>query len=187
VDKIKSCSFKKNEIISREGEICDKLYLIKRGMVRGYFVSEQFLSEIAKEIDLGKFIMLGKGEIQSGGKFKTSLLCDIFESLIAAIYIDGGYNNARKVVITLCSDKLDSVISENKFIDGKTELQKLTQRKYEQLPEYVVLEEKGPEHDKLFLVEVRIDNKPIAKGRGKSKKKAEQEAAKKALKILSEE
>jgi len=151
---------------------------------RGYFVSEQFLSELSKIINLGDFVRLGKGEEQSGGKFKSSLLCDIFESLIAAIYIDGGYNHARSVVINLASDKIDETIEENRFIDGKTELQKLTQKRFEQLPEYKVISEDGPEHDKTFLVEVYIGGKPVAKGKGKSKKKAEQDAAKKALYFL---
>jgi ribonuclease-3 len=151
---------------------------------RGYFVSEQFLSELSKIINLGDFVRLGKGEEQSGGKFKSSLLCDIFESLIAAIYIDGGYNHARSVVINLASDKIDETIDENRFIDGKTELQKLTQKRFEQLPEYKVISEDGPEHDKTFLVEVYIGGKPVAKGKGKSKKKAEQDAAKKALYFL---
>lgn len=151
---------------------------------RGYFVSEQFLSELSKIINLGDFVRLGKGEEQSGGKFKSSLLCDIFESLIAAIYIDGGYNHARSVVINLASDKIDETIEENRFIDGKTELQKLTQKRFEQLPEYKVISEDGPEHDKTFLVEVYIGGKPVAKGKGKSKKKAEQDAAKKALYYL---
>ena len=151
---------------------------------RGYFVSEQFLSELSKIINLGDFVRLGKGEEQSGGKFKSSLLCDIFESLIAAIYIDGGYNHARSVVINLSSDKIDETIDENRFIDGKTELQKLTQKRFEQLPEYKVISEDGPEHDKTFLVEVYIGGKPVAKGKGKSKKKAEQDAAKKALYFL---
>jgi ribonuclease-3 len=151
---------------------------------RGYFVSEQFLSELSKIINLGDFVRLGKGEEQSGGKFKSSLLCDIFESLIAAIYIDGGYNHARSVVINLASDKIDETIDENRFIDGKTELQKLTQKRFEQLPEYKVISEDGPEHDKTFLVEVYIGGKPVAKGKGKSKKKAEQDAAKKALYYL---
>lgn len=154
---------------------------------RGYFVSEQFLSELAREIRLGDFVRLGKGEEQSGGKDKSSLLCDIFESLVAALYIDGGYNCARSVVVNLASDKVDETIDSNRFIDGKTELQKLTQKKFEQLPEYRIVSETGPEHDKVFVVEVVIDGKSFAIGKGKSKKKAEQDAAKKALLVLQQQ
>jgi len=154
---------------------------------RGYFVSEQFLSEMAKEIRLGDFVRLGKGEEQNGGKNKSSLLCDIFESLVAALYIDGGYNCARSVVINLSSDRIDETIDGNRFIDGKTELQKLTQKNFEQLPDYRVISESGPEHDKVFVVEVIINGKSVAIGKGKSKKKAEQDAAKKALLVLQKQ
>lgn len=152
---------------------------------RGYFVSEDFLSEISKEISIGDYILLGKGEESSGGKFKNSLLCDIFESLVAAIYLDGGYNHARGVVILLCSDKIDDIIREDKFIDGKTELQKYAQKFYDQLPEYRVIKESGPEHDKTFVVKVYLEGKVLGTGKGKSKKRAEQEAAKNALLNIS--
>lgn len=152
---------------------------------RGYFVSEDFLSEISRDIVIGAYILLGKGEESSGGKNKNSLLCDIFESLVAAIYLDGGYNSARSVVIILCSEKIDEIIREDKFVDGKTELQKYAQKFYETLPEYVVIQETGPEHDKMFVVQVSLKGRILAKGKGKSKKKAEQEAAKKALSIIS--
>ena len=148
---------------------------------RGYFVSEDFLSEISKEINIGEYILLGKGEESSGGKSKNSLLCDIFESLVAAVYLDGGYNHARSVVILLCSDKIDEIIREDKFLDSKTELQKYAQKFYDQLPKYTVVSEYGPEHDKVFVVNVYLDGKLLGTGRGKSKKKAEQEAAKNAL------
>lgn len=154
---------------------------------RGYFVSEAFLSKIARSIQLGSFMRLGKGEQQSGGADKSSLLCDIFESLVAAIYIDGGYNYARKLIVTLASDEIDKTIEDNDFLDSKTELQKLTQQKFDLLPAYRVTGEEGPEHEKTFYIEVTVGNKLVAKGSGRSKKKAEQNAAKAAFQLLQNE
>lgn len=152
--------------------------------LRGYFVSEGFLSIIANEIGLGKFVLLGKGEKASGGMFKDSLLCDIFESLVAAIYRDGGYIEARRVIILLFGQRIDEDISSNSFIDSKSELQKLTQKIYGTLPEYTVLKEVGPEHNKTFVVELTIDGILQETGEGKSKKNAEKVAATKALSRL---
>lgn len=151
---------------------------------RGFFVSEEFLSKIARVICLGKFIKLGKGEQQNGGSDKSSLLCDIFESLVAAIYLDGGYDNARKMVVELMVSEIDKIIAENDFFDSKTELQKFTQQKYDILPDYRIVEERGPEHEKTFFIEVYINGNLQAEGSGRSKKKAEQDAAKKALHVL---
>ena len=153
--------------------------------LRGYFVSEGFLSIIANEIGLGKFVLLGKGEKASGGMFKDSLLCDIFESLVAAIYRDGGYDEARRVIILLFGKRIDEDISANSFIDSKSELQKLTQKIYGTLPEYTVLKEVGPEHNKTFVVELTIEGILNEIGEGKSKKSAEKVAATKALNRLA--
>jgi len=154
---------------------------------RGYFVSEDFLSMIASKLNLGDFVKLGKGEALSGGKRKPSLLCDIFESLIAAIYLDGSYEPAKKIVIQLMAQEIDDTIKNESFVDNKTELQKLTQKKFESLPEYEVVEEYGPEHEKVFTVSVAADGKILGYGKGRSKKKAEQDAASAALKKLADE
>lgn len=153
--------------------------------LRGYFVSEGFLSIIAHEIGLGRFVLLGKGEKASGGMFKDSLLCDIFESLVAAIYRDGGYEEARRTIIHLFGKRIDEDISTNSFIDSKSELQKLTQKVYGVLPEYTVLKEVGPEHNKTFVVELTIEGILHETGEGKSKKSAEKVAATKALNRLA--
>jgi ribonuclease-3 len=155
--------------------------------LRGYFVSEGFLSKIATELKLGDHILLGKGEKASGGKYKESLLCDIFESVVAAIYIDGGFEAARNTIITHFGLKIDEDISNSSFVDAKSELQKISQRKYGSLPEYSVLDEKGPEHDKIFVVSVKVDGLVHEKGIGKTKKSAEKDAAKNALKKLGNE
>jgi len=152
--------------------------------LRGYFVSEGFLSRIALELELGDHLLLGKGEKASGGKYKESLLCDIFESIVAAIYLDGGYDEARNIIITHFGSRIDEDISNSTFVDAKSELQKITQRKYGTLPEYTVLDEKGPEHDKIFVVKVIVEDLVTEKGIGKTKKSAEKDAAKNALKKL---
>ncbi|WP_303701934.1 ribonuclease III [Flexistipes sinusarabici] len=156
-------------------------------MYRGYFVSEDFLSKIASALNLGSYVKLGKGEAQSGGKEKPSLLCDIFESLVAAIYLDGGYEQAKRVVLDLMINKIDDTISNRSFVDNKTELQKLTQKKFECLPEYEVISEEGPEHDKVFTIAVAAEGDILGYGKGKSKKRAEQNAAGAALKKLVDE
>lgn len=154
---------------------------------RAYFVSEEFLSRVASEINLGNYIKLGKGEASSGGMNRPSILCDIFESIVAALYLDGGYNEARRFIIELFADKIDEFVKNNVFTDYKSELQKITQKIFESLPEYKIVREIGPEHDKMFVVELSINNKIYCFGEGKSKKKAEQDAAKKALNLLNEE
>ncbi|TCK61612.1 ribonuclease III [Seleniivibrio woodruffii] len=155
--------------------------------LRGFFVSECFLSKIATEMELGEHILLGKGEKASGGKYKESLLCDIFESVVAAIYLDGGYDAARKIIIAHFGSKIDEDISNSTFIDSKSELQKITQRQFGSLPEYIVLDESGPEHDKIFLVRVHVEGLVTEEGTGKTKKSAEKAAAAKALKKLGNE
>jgi ribonuclease III len=155
--------------------------------LRGYFVSEDFLSRVAVELSLGDHILLGKGEKASGGKYKESLLCDIFESIVAAIYLDGGYDAARNIIITHFGSRIDEDISSNAFVDAKSELQKISQRKFGTLPEYTVLDEKGPEHDKIFVVSVTVEDLVTERGIGKTKKSAEKDAARNALKNLENE
>lgn len=153
--------------------------------LRSFFVSEVFLCQIARTLHLGDCILLGKGEIVTGGSGKNSLLCDIFESLIAALYLDGGFNIARAVVITLMGDRMDEAILERSFIDSKTELQKYTQKHYGTLPHYTIIREEGPEHEKLFEVNVRVEGNILATGTGRTKKTAEKDAAYKALLVIT--
>jgi len=155
--------------------------------LRGYFVSEGFLSKIATELKLGEHLLLGKGEKASGGKYKESLLCDIFESVVAAIYLDGGYDAARRIIITHFGSRIDEDISNSSFVDAKSELQKISQRKFGTLPEYTVLDERVPEHDKIFVVRVDVETLVSEKGIGKTKKSAEKDAAKNALRKLGNE
>lgn len=153
---------------------------------RSFFVSEDIISEIALKIRLNDFLMLGKGEIVSGGYTKPSILADIFESLLGAVYLDGGYNEARRIVLMLMSELMDEYIEKGIIIDPKTELQKITQQKFGYIPEYKVLKEEGPEHDKIFTVELKLADENKFIGVGRNKKKAEIDAASKALTFLQD-
>lgn len=155
--------------------------------MKSYLVKEGILSEIAKSFSLGKYLRLGKGEELTGGRTKRSVLANAMEALIGAIYIDGGLEVIKKIILNkLYADKLEIVLSSGEFQDFKTELQELTQHVFGLVPEYKVLKEEGKEHEKLFTIEVYIGNKLYGVGVGKNKKEAESQAAKEALKRLKE-
>ncbi len=152
--------------------------------IRAYLVSEPSLSELAKTVGLGDFLFLGKGEKLSGGKRKSSLLCDVFESIFGAIYLDGGFETAKKVFKEKFLDKLwDILNSAVTYKDFKSYLQEITQKEYKLIPVYTLLKSEGPEHDKTFTVECRV-NEITTVAKGKSKKAAEQQAAREMLKAL---
>jgi ribonuclease-3 len=150
--------------------------------LRASIVCEPTLAKFSKEIHLGDFIMLGKGEENSGGRNRSSVLSDTIEALIGAIYLDGGLEATTEFVYnTLLKD----VEKKKLFVDSKTHLQELIQKVSEKPLEYVVVTESGPDHNKIFEVVVRHKNKVIGQGSGRSKKAAEQEAASDAIKKLT--
>ncbi len=149
--------------------------------LRATLVCESSLHKYATKIDIGEYMMFGKGEKNTGGKRRPSILADAFEALIAAIYLDGGMENARKFVHKFTKEVVDAKPS---FSDYKTRLQEIVQQNPEERLEYVLSDESGPDHDKSFTVEVRLNNNVIGKGTGKSKKLAEQRAALEALKLM---
>jgi len=152
--------------------------------IRAFLVSEPSLAKLARSIDLGKFILLGKGEIKSGGKQKDSILCDVFESIFGAIYLDSDFKSAKKVFENVFLDKMWQILEETKtYKDYKSYLQEITQRDFKTIPQYRVIKEKGPEHSKEFTVECRV-NEYVSTACGKSKKEAEQLAAEKMLEKL---
>ncbi|SRR5579884_39035 len=140
-------------------------------------VSEGTLARIAKGIDLGRYLYLGRGEERTLGREKSSLLADATEAVIAAIYLDGGLPAARDVVIREFEPFLQELTRPEITVDYKTELQELCQKEFESLPTYQVIRETGPDHQKLFEVEIRIQGQSYATATGKSKKEAEQRAA----------
>lgn len=150
--------------------------------VRAALVCEKALYAFAKEIELGEYLLLGKGELRTGGKNRPSILADAFEALIAAIYLDGGMEQAKKFVLRFIIGAQEQAIEIN--TDYKTKLQEIIQKNPEERIEYVTLGEKGPDHDKCFIVAVKLNSNVIGKGEGKSKKKAEQLAAKEALMLM---
>lgn len=148
-------------------------------------VSETALSHVARRLDLGSALVLGRGEELTGGRDKPSLLADALEAVIAAVYLDGGLAAARQVVLTAFTDLFDN-LWRSEVADYKTELQELCQRDFSVLPVYRVLRESGPDHHKQFEVELSIRGEGYGVGTGRSKKEAEQRAAKTALERLKQ-
>ena len=149
--------------------------------MKAYLVSASSLAEKARDYGMGDVLYLGVGEEKSGGRRKESLLANLFEAMIAAVYLDGGIEPARELIERSFEHDLQSIDAEDLlFQDYKTALQELAQGKGMQLPEYNVVGEAGPDHDKRFIVEVRVGNL-VARGEGSSKKEAQQQAAKHAL------
>ncbi len=154
--------------------------------IRASLVCEKSLCEFAKEIELGKYIMLGKGEKMTGGDKRPSILADAFEALIAAIYLDGGMENARKFILGFVNRELNEHDGGN-FVDYKTKLQEIIQKNPEEALEYCLVGESGPDHDKRFDVELRLNSNVIGRGTARTKKQAEQYAAREALELMGEQ
>lgn len=148
--------------------------------MRAHLVNERFLAKMADQLDLQSYLKLGHGETLSGGHLKPRLLASAFEALIGAIYLDGGFEKARDVIHCIFKDKVKIPKFEEKE-DYKTYLQEMTQKKYDSVPVYRVTKESGPEHEKVFSVDLYLKSKILAKGSGTSKKRAEQAAAKIAI------
>lgn len=149
--------------------------------LRAATVCENSLSSFARQLGLGEYLLLGKGEMCTGGSDRPSILADAFEALIAAIYLDGGIEKAKKFVLKY----VDKAVEEHRgFRDYKTVLQEVIQKNPGEVIEYVLVKESGPDHNKRFEVEVHLNSNVIGKGVGTSKKKAEQLAAKEALELM---
>ncbi|MBR5134057.1 MAG: ribonuclease III [Clostridia bacterium] len=159
---------------SQEGELTK---------LRASIVCEQALSSYSRELGLGEYLMLGKGERMNGGMDRPSILADAFEALLAAIYLDGGMEAARAFALPFLVKEIASQRRRH-FKDYKTQLQELVQQVPEERVEYVLVGESGPDHSKRFSVEVHLNSNVIGKGVGKSKKEAEQLAAKEALVLM---
>jgi len=151
--------------------------------LRAALVCEKGLFSMAKKIDLGKQLRLGRGEELMGGRERPSVVSDAFEALIAAIYLDGGIECARRFILPFVEDFLSNT-EEISFKDYKTILQEIVQQNPEERVSYVLVGQSGPDHDKRFEVEVRLNSNVIGRGIGRSKKSAEQLAAKEALELM---
>ena len=150
--------------------------------LRSSLVCTQSLSSFAKEIKLGECLKMGRGETASGGAQRPSVLEDAFEALIAAIYLDGGIDEARKFILRFLSREVE--MQHTNFKDYKSFLQEIIQQNPDEKLSYAVINTSGPDHDKRFEVELRLNSNVIGNGIGTSKKNAEQQAAKQALELM---
>ena len=146
--------------------------------MRASLVSEDALFQFAQEIQLGEYLRLGHGEDLGGGRSRPSVVSDAFEAVIAALYLDGGMEAARNFILPFITE------GKHAEADYKTRLQEIVQQNPEERLSYVVESESGPDHDKHFVVAVRFNSDKVARGEGRSKKMAEQHAAREALKLL---
>jgi ribonuclease-3 len=152
---------------------------------RASVVNERGLSQVAKELELGDFLLLGKGEELSGGREKPSILADTIEALLGAFYLDAGFSKTKEIVHGLFLRYIEQLDSGGAIDDYKSLLQEFTQETYKSRPEYVLTDESGPAHEKSFKVAVRVNGDVVAAGEGRSKKEAEQRAAREAFRCLS--
>lgn len=150
--------------------------------LRSGLVCTASLSEYARQISLGDFLLLGKGEDANGGRERNSNLENAFEAVIAAVYLDGGIECARKFVLRFLDVSVET--RHINFKDYKTKLQEIVQESHEETLNYVVTNVSGPDHGKRYEIEVHLNSNVIGKGTGRSKKQAEQEAAKQALELM---
>ncbi len=156
----------------REGELT---------RIKALLVNEITLAAMGRKIGLNKYIRLSHDEDRSGGRFRPSIVSDTFEAVIAAVYLDGGIDAARDVILRLIYANKDSITADSNQRNYKGELLELVQASGEGMPRYDTVHEEGPDHDKMFDVEVYVGDVKIGSGRGNSKKEAEQKAAAEAL------
>ena len=159
----------------REGELT---------RMRSAFVHTEQLADFSRKMNLGDVLLLGKGESQAGGRKRDALLCDMFEALIGAYYLDSGIEAVRAFIIPLLEETSDDIIRNRKSEDPKSRFQEWVQAQGHSAPHYRVIREYGPDHSKVFEVEVLVNEKPYGKGTGNSKQSATKDAARNALKKI---
>ena len=150
---------------------------------RAALVCEKACCGFSRQLEVGKYLLLSHGEQNSGGNARPSILADAFEAIIAAIYLDGGMEEARTFILRFVKPMIQTA-RPKPFKDYKTMLQEIIQKNPEESLEYVLTGESGPDHDKHFSVEVHLNSNVIGKGGGRSKKEAEQQAAREALELM---
>jgi len=172
-----------DDLFHRDRQV-DEGILSKR---QARLVRRSALAEVARRLGLGEFLRLGKGEAQTGGRDRDSLLADAYEAVLAAIYLDGGVEAAKRVVGDLQESMIEEAVRARRPSDVKSRLQEVTQRDADVQPAYRIIDETGPEHDKTFVAEVRVEGEQFGTGQGSSKQRAERRAAEQALQTLDEE
>ena len=154
--------------------------------IRAAIVCEKSLYERAKGIGLGKYLLLGKGEEATNGRERMSILADAFEALMGAVYLDGGIYKTKEVFLPMFEKHIKEAAAGKIYKDYKTMLQEIVQKNKEEVLSYVLKRESGPDHLKMFEVDLYLNNNVFASGKGKSKKEAEQQAARQALVLMGE-
>lgn len=156
--------------------------------IRAKVVCEHSLAWVARGLNLGKYLLLGKGEESTGGRDRESILGDASEAMVGAIFMDSNFNTVNYLLLSnFETDIVRAVVKGNLFIDYKTELQEKLQRVTKDRIEYILIKEEGPDHNKLFHMDVTVGGEAIGSGMGKNKKEAEQMAAKEALILLGDD
>jgi ribonuclease-3 len=151
---------------------------------RASLVNETLLAEIAKTLNLSQYIRLGKGEMLAGGEYRPRLMASTLEALVGAVYMDAGFESVRKIILNIFESHLkDEKLSRNYELDFKSRLQEVIQKKYKEAPAYVVIDERGAPHERVFKIQVQLHGKVLAEAEGRSKKEAEQKAAQLALEL----
>lgn len=168
------------DLLFREHDVDEGVMSKTRAVV----ASEKVLAEVARNMNIGEYLLLGKGELKTGGRERDSILADAFEAILGALYLCRGFKIARNFVKEKLGIYIEKALNRELVLDYKTTLQELTQGTLGVRPEYFFIENTGTPQNKLFCVEVRIDGKTLAVGSGKTKKAAEQDAAKKAYERL---
>jgi ribonuclease-3 len=153
--------------------------------VKSFVVSEDSLAEISRKIKVDNYILIGKGEEYSGGRNKKAILADCMEAIIGAYYLDSGFKAARSFVLKYLIPEINKVLENRHKKDYKTLLQEYVQKQFKSYPRYSLVKKTGPDHDRTFWIEVRIDGKLYGPGKGKNKKEAEQNAAGLAYRTLT--
>jgi len=178
LDAIVSVELFKREPLWSEGKLTK---------TRAIVVCEKSLADIAKVINLGAYLNMGYGEDQAGGREKDSIIADTMEAIIGALYLEGGYEEAKRFVMKFFMDTINMAIEGKLFKDYKSEVQEILQTNGKVEITYVIDKEEGPDHDKTFYVHMECEGKSYGKGFGKSKKEAEQKSAKESILLLKKE
>lgn len=155
--------------------------------MRSRLVSEPALAEVARDLEMEQCILLGRGEDKQGGRDRNSLLSDALEAVFGAVFLDGGFAAAQHSIKAAFGDRIPNICDSGRIKDYKTRLQETTQRMFKERPVYTLLGSSGPEHNKVFEVEVLLPDETVITAEGQSMKKAEQQAAGKALEYLQDQ
>lgn len=153
--------------------------------IRALLVRWDALAKAAKRVNLGDYLVMGRGEEMSGGRERPSNLAGALEAVIGAAFLDGGVTRARKVIMQLLKPDLEEIAREGITADSKSELQHIAQTRWRQIPSYRMVSSEGPDHAKLFTVEVSLGDEMMGRGQGRTKKQAELNAARQALETLA--